>query len=77
MVNNRFAFEQIADKIEKSGLKELVILALRTLKPIGPVLVNSLFFLEPFIGLGKLNSVANILSEPERLLALLEGESDE
>ncbi len=77
MVNNRFAFEQIADKIEKSGLKELVILTLRTLKPIGPVLLNSLFFLEPFVGLGKLNSVANIFSEPEKLLALLEEEGDE
>ncbi|GEM_PF-1291211 len=77
MVNDGFAFEQIADKIKAKGLKDLAILTLRTLKPLGPILVNSLLFLEPFIGLGKLNSVANILNEPEKLLALLEEESDE
>ncbi len=77
MVNNHFAFEQIADKIKAKGLKDLAILTLRTLKPLGPVLVNSLLFLEPFIGFGKLNIVANVLCEPEKLLALLEEEDNE
>jgi|YelNatPaOPRAMG01_1025707.scaffolds.fasta_scaffold01674_24 hypothetical protein len=77
MVNNHFAFEQIADKIREKGLKDLAILTLRTLKPLGPVLVNGLLFLEPFIGLGKLSTVTNILCEPEKLLALLEEGGDE
>ncbi|MCS7287122.1 MAG: hypothetical protein RMK30_08925 [Anaerolineae bacterium] len=67
----------MARKIREWGLREPAILALRIARPIGPILANGLFFLEPFIGLGKMKPLAGLLSQPEELLALLEGENDE
>lgn len=77
MRNEGFSLELIARKIRERGLREPTILALRIAKPVGPILANGLFFLEPFIGFGKMKPLAGLLSQPEELLALLEGENDE
>ncbi len=67
----------IARKIKEWGLEAPAILALRIARPISPILLNGLFFLEPFMGQEKTRPLASLLSEPETLLTLLEGENDE
>lgn len=67
----------MARKIKEWGFEEPAILILKIAKPIAPILTHSLFFIEPFIGQGKLRPLAALLDEPERLLARIEGENDE
>lgn len=67
----------MARKIKEWGLEEPALLILKIAKPIAPILTHSLIFMEPFIGLGKLNPLFTLLDEPERLLAHIEGEKDE
>ncbi len=77
MQENNFPPELIAKKIKERGLKEAAILVLKLARPISPILANGLFLLEPFIGKEKTRPLTGLLDEPEELIALLEGESDE
>ncbi len=77
MSERGFSAELVARKIREWGLEAPAILALRLTRPIGPILASSLFFLEPFIGPGRIRPIAGLLNEPEEILAFLEGENDE